>query len=631
MLRSEPNLNLLRCGVISEAEKPLELHTGVLSASFSEGMLRYVKVGNSELIRGVYAAVRDHNWDTIPAKLIMLEQSLTAESFRLVFESHHKQGDSDFRWIGTLVGERNTLKFTMQGEALSSFKRNRIGFCVLHPMDCAGLPCLVEHVDGSVSESMFPKLISPHQPFFSIRAITHRLNSHLSCEVRMEGDSFEMEDQRNWTDASYKTYCTPLGLAFPVVIEKGTKLYQSVSISVHAAVSEPKPKQEAITLRLKPDIKPLPAMGLAVASHGGMLTDKEVERLRLLRLAHLRLDVRLYEQGWQQKLEQAKHEANLLGTKLELAVWLSDHAEEELQAFKTLLVSLEVKVARYLVFHAEAISTPAYYLDLAKNHLQDAPIAAGTDAFFTELNRNRPPQDADLIVYSINPQVHAFDNASLVETLAAQAVTVATARSFSKAPICISPITLRMRWNPNATGEEAPTAPNTLPKQVDTRQLSLLGAAWTLGSLKYLAEIGAASLSYFETTGWLGVMEREAGSALPEKFPSLAASVFPLYHVFADLAAFTEVQTMISSQPLAVTALMLKHQGASSLIIANFTAQEQTVVADALEGNWKMRVLDESNVRYAMQNPEAYRLEFNELSLESSLSLPPYALVRLDA
>lgn len=26
-----------------------------------------------------------------------------------------------------------------------------------------------------------------------------------------EGDVFEMEDQRNWTDASYKTYCTPWG------------------------------------------------------------------------------------------------------------------------------------------------------------------------------------------------------------------------------------------------------------------------------------------------------------------------------------------------------------------------------------------------------------------------------------
>ena len=29
------------------------------------------------------------------------------------------------------------------------------------------------------------------------------------------GDVFEMEDQRNWTDASFKTYCTPLRQPFP--------------------------------------------------------------------------------------------------------------------------------------------------------------------------------------------------------------------------------------------------------------------------------------------------------------------------------------------------------------------------------------------------------------------------------
>jgi hypothetical protein len=27
---------------------------------------------------------------------------------------------------------------------------------------------------------------------------------------RMEGDTYETEDQRNWTDASYKTYVRPL-------------------------------------------------------------------------------------------------------------------------------------------------------------------------------------------------------------------------------------------------------------------------------------------------------------------------------------------------------------------------------------------------------------------------------------
>ena len=37
----------------------------------------------------------------------------------------------------------------------------------------------------------------------------------------MEGDTFEMEDQRNWSDASYKTYVRPLALPWPYVLPAG--------------------------------------------------------------------------------------------------------------------------------------------------------------------------------------------------------------------------------------------------------------------------------------------------------------------------------------------------------------------------------------------------------------------------
>ena len=39
--------------------------------------------------------------------------------------------------------------------------------------------------------------------------------------VRMEGDAFEMEDHRNWTDASFKTYVRPLALPWPYVLPAG--------------------------------------------------------------------------------------------------------------------------------------------------------------------------------------------------------------------------------------------------------------------------------------------------------------------------------------------------------------------------------------------------------------------------
>ena len=46
---------------------------------------------------------------------------------------------------------------------------------------------------------------------------------------RMEGDTFEMEDQRNWTGASYKTYVRPLALPWPYTLAAGAKIDQAVT------------------------------------------------------------------------------------------------------------------------------------------------------------------------------------------------------------------------------------------------------------------------------------------------------------------------------------------------------------------------------------------------------------------
>ena len=53
----------------------------------------------------------------------------------------------------------------------------------------------------------------------------------LRARVRMEGDAFEMEDQRQWGDASLKTYNRPLALPWPYAIRNGVELRQAGRIS----------------------------------------------------------------------------------------------------------------------------------------------------------------------------------------------------------------------------------------------------------------------------------------------------------------------------------------------------------------------------------------------------------------
>ena len=190
-------------------------------------------------------------------------------------------------------------------------------------------------------------------------------------------------------------------------------------------------------------------------------------------------------------------------------MFLSNDAEAELQAFVELLK--QIKPTHYNLAHlSQRRNNPPLkngYI-LARKYLQNydynVKIGSGTNVFFADLNRSITPiQVMDLVSYSINPQVHAFDNLSLAETLAAQAETVKSTRQFSNNKlIAVTPVTLQMRFNPNATAPEAELESSQLPSQVDVRQMSLFGAGWTVGSLKYLCESETHSLTYYEND-WL--------------------------------------------------------------------------------------------------------------------------------
>jgi hypothetical protein len=649
--------NVLYYGKEEPLPERTALRAGPLSLLYEAGDLRYIKLGEREILRRVYVAVRDRNWGTILPRLSNVQMEIGQDAFNLSYDVENRQGDIDFFWHGTITGDaQGKITFTMEGQARSTFLRNRLGFCILHPVECAGASSRIEHVDGRVEESRFPQYIAPQlvidgtikpvAPFEEMAAVSHQVAPGLWAEVRFEGDIFEMEDQRNWTDASYKTYCTPLRLPFPVEVRAGTKISQSVTLTLIGNIPEA-PAETAgvgVTFAVEPAAaQPLPRIGLGAASHGQPLSQQELERLKALNLAHLRVDLRLSQPGYEAVLERTWAEAKMLNVPLEVALHLSDEAEAELKTLLGLLERVKPAVWAWLIFHHKEVTTPEKWINLARDDLAGydpaAKIGGGTHVFFTELNRSRPPVQAlDLVAYSINPQVHAFDNASLVETLEAQAATVESARQIAgDRPLAISPVTLKMRFNPVATGPEPAPPPGQLPPQVDVRQMSLFGAGWTVGSLKYLAESGVASITYYETSGWRGVMEQAAGSPLPEQFRSLPGSVFPLYHVLADVAEFGggEIIPTRSNNTLAVNGLALVKAGRQRVILANLTEAPQPVVVQNLAERVDLRRLDETNVEQAMQSPEAFRAEAGEVITTSEgnleLELPPYGLARIDS
>lgn len=653
-------LNVLYYGKEAPLPEQIPLRAGPLTMIYENGDLRYIKLGEKEIVRRLYVAIRDRNWGTAANVLSNVQIHVEEDAFQISYDCTNKILDIDFVWHGELRGDATgTITCAMNGKARSTFLRNRIGFCLLHPHAIAGVNAQIEHVDEYSEASLFPIHIAPQQvidgeikpvaPFNEMRAVAHEIVPGVWAEVRFGGEIFEMEDQRNWTDASYKTYGTPLRLPFPAEVQADTSIRQLVTISLlnrdwpaaDEAVSMAQNKLVLLTIGDKRT--PLPKIGVGVATHDQPLRAVELGRLRALGLSHLRVDLRLGEATYASALRQATEEASALGVALEVALHLTDNAAAELRALAALLHEIQPPVATWLVFHVKEKATSAQWVTLARETLASyeakAKIGAGTNLYFTELNRSRPPLAAlDVVAYSINPQVHAFDNASLVETLAAQATTATSARQFCEnLPLIVSPITLQPRFNPNATGPEPEPAPGELPAQVDPRQMSLFGAGWTLGSIKYLAETGAvASVTYYETTGWRGVMETAQGSALPQQFPSIAGGVFPLYHVLADVGEFaggTVIQST-SSEPLQVDGLVLQKAGRTRLLLANFTPHAQRVFVHPVQQGATVRYLNETNAAAAMSAPAEFRATAGAVLTATAgkleLALRPFALACID-
>lgn len=639
-------LNVLYWGAQKSLPEQHALQAGALSAVLDESQILNIRWRGQEVLRRIYAAVRDSQWGTVPARVSNLAIRRNASSFLVTFDVLHEQDEIVFAWKGVVEGfASGKLLFSMRGEALSSFLRNRIGFCLLHSAkDCEGKRFHVTRPDGTYIESDFPETIETQQLIpgaEAMAALSYQAQPCLRLTLKFEGDVFQMEDQRNWTDATYKTFCTPLELPCPADIKKGDVVSQKVVLSLEesgpfAFISS---REDSIVVDVGSTLGlPMPAIGFGVASHVGPLTRKEASQLRRLRPSHLRVDLRLHDDDWTSALFRANVDTQSLGCSLEVAIFVSDDAERELLALREVVTRGKMAIRRWLIFHQVELATSERWITLARSILfpcAPAQFASGTNGGFCELTNFRPPPEGlDAVSFSIHPQEHATDNTSLIETLPIQKTVIENARSRYGLPVLVSPVTLKPRFN--LYGPEKPPAPAELPGQVDVRQMSLFGAAWTLGSLKYASEAGANALTYYETTGWRGLVESEMGAPLPQ-FHSFPGLTFPLYHIFADYAALGSAHLVLaqSTNPLEVDALAFGVEGRIRVLAGNMTAETRLVRFRGMPSEVHLSRLDEEHALEAMTNPRSFAARQPDLIRTSTdglvLRIRPYSIVRLDA
>ncbi len=647
--------SLLLHGTPQPPGPAIALRAGPLSLALVDGDLREVRWRGREVIRRVYAAVRDRNWGTVPGTLSALQVETTDATFQVTYTSTHLREDIHVVWNAVLGGDADgTLRFVFDGEARSTFQRNRIGLCVLHPTpECTGTRCVAFDADGTHRERRFPERIAAEQPvtgFHNLTGLDQEVQPGCWLEFRFTGDRFETEDQRNWIDASFKTFCTPLRLPIPVTIAAGTRIRQEVMVRLREDPSVPRADTTAPTTRIAfaPAIddvvtvdfhgtrRALPRLGFGFPGPSLAAQKTQIELLRALRPHHLHVDVSVWNQDWRRNWRSALSHAADLEAGVELALHLDASPSAGLDDCAKTLAEHAASLERVLILHRGYRSTTAEALHAARRAfgrtLPGVRLGAGTAGDLYLLNLERAPSDADFIAWSMNPQVHAFDNLSLAETPGAAAQQLRSVREYYPGmPLGVGPITFRPRVHPVATEPPVGKSPDALPREVDARQGSLFGAAWTAAMLAALAGEGAASLTFFETIGGKGVVEATAGEPRPAPFPSIPGAVFPLYHVLRELAEFAggEVLGSRSSVPGAVATLRLAHGDRRRLILANLTPFRQRVRIQGHDRTVLARSLDSQTMLEAMIRPDAFRA-CPSSSVTPLLNLAPHAVLTID-
>jgi len=359
----------------------------------------------------------------------------------------------------------------------------------------------------------------------------------------------------------------------------------------------------------------------------------------------VRVEARLDGSGWRDALARAREVAGRVGAALEVSLHLRPEHAGILPAVAEALAG-GPPVDRVLVTLAGGRTstpdetTPAELVDLARAALGTAlagtAFVGGTEMYFTEINRTRPQAATwDGLCFSITPQIHAFTDVDVIENLDAQGENVRSAHALTVGkPIHVSPVTIRRRVNFHAAAPDPEPGPGELPDAVDVRQASLYGAAWTVGSVKYLSEADTASVTYYEITGWRGVAERDVGTSLPERFHSNAGEPFPLYHPLADAVGWrgAEVLRCESEDRLVAIGFAVRVEGGTALLVANVTPRAQDVVVGPLAGQVSLRRLNETTAAAAGSEPDRFRaaLERGQVSADLLLRLEPYEVVRVD-
>ncbi len=480
-----------------------EYQLGNLRFLYGQGSIRQVEWKGEEVLNHLYVAVRDRNWGTVSPRIYNENILPTHDGLQITFHLEYIQEEINYSGhLNVQINEQGSLKASFEGKALSSFLKNRIGLNVQLPAKpYAARSYEVTHSDQTKTSGQLPNQVSAHQPIFDIQQI--HWGGHTPVQMKFTGEVFEMEDQRNWSDASFKIYSTPLATPFPVMVNAEDTCEHTFALKV----SEYKDTTAAAMYGLEAPKKELrlPKIGTMIGRNEETLVSQGI-MAKKLGLDHVLIEVFLSKANWEDELSASLHqledspEVNIC-----LSCIIAQHkSAEKLAQLAKCLTRRSISPSAICLFEENALVSKENlkdYFDFLKMKFPYCSIGSGTYAYYAEFNRaNQLYAQNDFSIFSLSPQVHATDELSLIENLRTQSDLIANAEERFNLPVHLGPITLKQRMNFVATNDN-----DRFTRQVDARQHSVFSAIWTLSSIRNLMNTNCVAATYYELTGENGI------------------------------------------------------------------------------------------------------------------------------
>ena len=578
---------------------------GGFTLDLAREAIRNIRYEGVQLIDLLYTAIRPLDWSTLKADEYSADvQIIGSDCIITITEA----------FAGALAAQtkinlssNNTFSVGYELKGLSEYPVSRWGVCFClntaewmgSSVASSGNTYLLaqdispQRVIDGVIQGLFPAsnemhFVAPDQRYIKVLSV---------------GKVLEAEDQRNWTDNTYKIYSGSLSEPFPFIMSAGTVWTQSADFEVGV----PKRFEADPSKILLREIEALPSIGLQFNADPLLSPDDLEKAFVLLEIDHLRINE---ESLTPQKI--ATTAAN--GLILEVAL-LSSNDGDALKA-EVLQLSERVPAGSRLLIQREGRKVVGE-TDLPRNESLNTYIP-GSDAFLVDL-QNAKNNFGNSVSYSMVPTVHSFDTETIFKTLSTQQESTQFAQKNIAPQVFISPITFSTRGNPNS-GHSRDQRLIYAEPEMALHIRTIEGAAWTLGSIFALASASAFSGTWHELFGEFGIIYSQSDSI---KFS-------PTFHAISALGAHRTHQiTIATSRDNSWVAF--ENREMKSILVASLRPWTVEITANVLVGYNSIQSLRGDDCEKASQIMDWWSYaETSPISADFPLTLTPFeiALIR---